>query len=249
MKNNLLLFFCLLIPGCFKVAAQNRQDSVFQKFERFSGSVNTKAAAGVRVNIFNQAIGERQNRKALATPFPGLMIVQLKAGDLRTVINGVARERREGEFWVVPAHETMQVLTGDDVASVQVIVINEDPAASAKLKAAARATDTALAKTYTSYMPGVIRRKVFTAVAPSSFHVEIWDMMAALGKKLEKISFPGAAVFEVMTGSASFTVEGKRYEMRMGSTLFLNEGSTLEIDTQKSQDPFHFRATVITNRK
>lgn len=249
MKNNILLFFCVFLLECASLHAQNRRDSALQKFERFSGTVNTKAAAGVRVNVFNQVIGERQSRKALSTPFTGLMIVQLRGGDLSTVIDGATQKRTEGEFWTVAAHQSMQLLTEDNAASIQVILIQEDSAISRKVKAPPAVKDTAVTKTYGGYMPGIVRRKVFTANAQSSFLVEVWDMMAALGKRSEKISFPGAVVFEVRTGSASFIVDGKSNEMKTGSTLLLNEGSSLEIDTRKVEKPFNFRAVVIATRK
>jgi hypothetical protein len=132
---------------------------------------------------------------------------------------------------------------------VQVILINEDSASSSKLKAPQGIRDTTVTKTYTNYIPGIVRRKVFVAYAQSSFLVEIWDMMAALGRKFEKINFPGAVVFEVRTGSGRFIVDGKSYDVKTGSTLLLNEGSVLEIDTQQAQKPFNFRAVVITTRK
>ena len=107
MKSNLLLFFCVFLLACINLQAQNRKDSAVQKFERFSGTLNTKAATGVRVNVFNQVIGEKQNRKGLAIPFTGLMVIQLRGGDLATVIDGKKQERTEGEFWTVAAHQSM----------------------------------------------------------------------------------------------------------------------------------------------
>ena len=247
--KKVILFFCISYFNCFVLKAQNRNDSSLQKFERFSGTIKSKAFTdkGVGIYMFNQIIGERQNIKSFQTPFKGLAIVQLRGGKLKTISKGVTQNRTEGEIWTIPAHQSMQFLTDDDAATVQVIVINEDSVSSSKIKARKPGKDTVTSVNYTGYNSGIVKRRTYVTNTQSSFLVEIWDMMAALGKKSSKISFPGAAILEVRTGTGRFIVDGKTYEMKTGSTIEINEGSSLEIDTQRVQQPINFRVIIISS--
>lgn len=56
-------------------------------------------------------------------PTTGETLVELKAGDLITVIGGQRRERTEGEFWTVPAGTRMLVETEDDAAIIETTAV------------------------------------------------------------------------------------------------------------------------------
>jgi hypothetical protein len=53
----------------------------------------------------------------------GTAIVQLRGGELATIIRGERVKRREGEVWQVPKGEPMGVATGDDTAVLEVMII------------------------------------------------------------------------------------------------------------------------------
>lgn len=244
----LSLFMLVLFS---QILFAQRPDSVPQKFERFSGAISAKGFAeqNTGVYIFNQIIGERQTLSSFQSPLKGLAIIQLRAGRLKTITDGKELKRAEGEIWTVAAHEPLQLSTDDDAATIQVIIVREDSNSSRKAKVPSAKKDSVNAAGFSSFGTGVVRRGVFMSKARSNFSVEIWDMMAAIGTRSSKIYFPGAAILEVRTGNARFIVDGKTTELKMGSTLVINEGSSLEIETQKEQKPVNFRAIVITANK
>jgi hypothetical protein len=53
----------------------------------------------------------------------GLVVYELRAGKLTTIINGRRQERREGEFWAVGPQENIRFETGSDNVVVLAIQI------------------------------------------------------------------------------------------------------------------------------
>jgi len=95
-------------------------------FERFTGEVMLKSGEGERpvtVEIRNWMLGGGLSLPELPIPPEGLMIVQLRGGELTTVIDGEKRERAEGELWTVPAGVRMGLETTDDSAVLQTVVV------------------------------------------------------------------------------------------------------------------------------
>ena len=56
-------------------------------------------------------------------PTRGMMLIELKAGDLTTITDGNRQERREGEFWTVPRGAKLVLETEDDSAVIETTVI------------------------------------------------------------------------------------------------------------------------------
>lgn len=80
-------------------------------------------ADSVRVDIRLWSIAGGQRIAALDLPFRGLMIVELRGGRVTTILDGRRVERRVGEIWSVPVGSTMQLETGEDMATFQTTVI------------------------------------------------------------------------------------------------------------------------------
>ena len=83
------------------------------------------AAANVSVDIRNWTIAGGTEVEELPLPVAGMTIVQLRAGEITTIIDGKRQERNEGEFWTVPAGVKMSLETEDDSAILQTIVVAE----------------------------------------------------------------------------------------------------------------------------
>lgn len=58
-------------------------------------------------------------------PGSGTMFIELKAGELTTVIDGKRQERREGEFWTVPEGSTMTIETEDDAVIIETTAVSD----------------------------------------------------------------------------------------------------------------------------
>lgn len=93
--------------------------------ERFDGPVTFRGKDGrpqtVRVVVRNWTIPNRQ--QIVRFPEEGFLIVQLRGGQLTTVISGQRQERREDEYWTVPAGVAMSIETGNDTATIQTTAV------------------------------------------------------------------------------------------------------------------------------
>ena len=97
-------------------------------FERFDGTVTLRTKDGqlrkLHVVIRNWIIDRGQTIRRF--PEEGFMIVQLRGGQVTTVIDGQRQERREDEFWTVPGGSSMSVETGNDSAILQTMVARDE---------------------------------------------------------------------------------------------------------------------------
>ena len=93
--------------------------------DRFDGPVTFRARDGqprtVRVVVRNWTIPNRQ--QIARFPEEGFLIVQLRGGQLTTVIAGQRQERKEDEYWTVPAGVSMSIETGNDTATIQTTAV------------------------------------------------------------------------------------------------------------------------------
>ena len=132
MKRAKLILSVLSVASLFALApafAQENQQQLVRSRVIFDGRTqmrDAKAEGATRdteVRIQNIAIVGGQKLQSLGLRSNGITIMQLRAGDLTTVINGKRQERHEGEFWTVPAGAQFSVETEDDTASIQTIEI------------------------------------------------------------------------------------------------------------------------------
>ena len=132
MKRAKLILSVLSVASLFALApafAQENQQQLVRSRVIFDGRTqmrDAKAENAVRdtqIRIQNIAIVGGQKLQSLGLRANGITIMQLRAGDLTTIINGNRQERHEGEFWTVPAGAQFSIETEDDTASVQTIEI------------------------------------------------------------------------------------------------------------------------------
>jgi hypothetical protein len=97
-------------------------------FERFDGTITLRTRDGqlrrLRVVIRNWIIDRGQVISRM--PESGFMIVQLRGGEVVTVIDGKRQERLEDEFWTVAAGSAMTVETGKESAILQTTVVTDE---------------------------------------------------------------------------------------------------------------------------
>ena len=132
MKRAKLILSVLSVASLFALApafAQENQQQLVRSRVVFDGKTAMRdakaegAARDTQIRIQNLAIVGGQKLQSLGLRSNGITIMQLRAGDLTTVINGKRQERHEGEFWTVPAGAQFSVETEDDTASIQTIEI------------------------------------------------------------------------------------------------------------------------------
>jgi hypothetical protein len=75
----------------------------------------------VALSMRNWIIPNRQRIERF--PEQGLLVIQIRAGSVTTIIGGKRQERGTDEFWIVPAGTTMGIETGQDSAILQVVAL------------------------------------------------------------------------------------------------------------------------------
>ena len=125
----------LVLLAVFVVSSVDAQPtpSAFDKtvplvpVERFRGTLSLKGPDGrpreLQVQVRNWFIQNRQ--KIDRFPQDGTIVVQLRAGDLVTIINGQRQPRKPDDFWTVPAGTTMGIETAQDTVALQTVATQE----------------------------------------------------------------------------------------------------------------------------
>ena len=132
MKRTRLILSVLSVASLFVLApafAQEDKQQMVRSSVVFDGKTQVRdaktegALRDAEVRIQNVAIVGGQKLESLGLRSNGITIMQLRAGDLTTVINGKRQQRHEGEFWTIPAGAQFSVETEDDTATIQTIEI------------------------------------------------------------------------------------------------------------------------------
>lgn len=93
---------------------------------RFTGEMSLRGAADtpaqpLKVTLVDWVI---RNRQTLTLTTRGMLVVQLRAGDaIAATINGQRTERKDGEYFTVPADATLSIQTGNDTAVLTVLEV------------------------------------------------------------------------------------------------------------------------------
>ena len=93
---------------------------------------------------------------------------------------------------------------------------------------------------YTALASGIATRTLFEAASGKGYQVEVRDLLVGPERHTESVSLPGAAVFEVRSGSGVMKVGGNERELKLGSTFALSEGQAFTIEN-KSDSPLAMR--------
>jgi quercetin dioxygenase-like cupin family protein len=110
-----------------EVERYQAEDAPVKLFDLFSGELQLlERDDGVRVEVRNWSIAGGTRLEDLPLRSAGLLIVQLRGGELTTIIGDEKRERREGEYWTVPSGMAMGLVTTDDAAIIQIVVVGAD---------------------------------------------------------------------------------------------------------------------------
>jgi quercetin dioxygenase-like cupin family protein len=126
--NGVCLAGLLVLASTFAQQQQNqlvRSSAVFEGKTRLRDARTKGELRDVDVKIQNVAIVGGQKLESFGLRSDAIRIVQLRGGELITIIGGKRQERQEGEFWTVPAGVSMAVETQDDTASIQVFEISK----------------------------------------------------------------------------------------------------------------------------
>jgi hypothetical protein len=106
---------------------EGRATERLSRDDRFAGTVAMKNKAGksVPLQVSLRTWGIAGGREAIRLPEQGFVVIQLHSGKLTTVIDGIAQERAEGEFWVVRQGTQMTVEVTSEAAVLQAMTLQK----------------------------------------------------------------------------------------------------------------------------
>ncbi len=100
---------------------------------------------------------------------------------------------------------------------------------------------------YREVQANLLSRTVFQADGPKGVAIEFRDLFVMPGKVAEKISLPGPAVFEVLTGEGKFSAGGKSRELTSGSSVSIAQGEEFSLES-KGETSLEIRARLFLPR-
>jgi hypothetical protein len=123
MMRAYLLAFALILAADAAHTQDRGRDTGVTALDVISSVAGEAESLGRKVIIRQIRIAPGQEAAELDQGKTGLMIVQLRAGELVTVVDGERRQRQEGEWWTVDRPSAMQLQTGDDSVILDTILI------------------------------------------------------------------------------------------------------------------------------
>ena len=137
LRGLLLIVCALTLSGALLQAESVNRGSAVFSLDRFSGRVSMGRTRGKDLNVHYQVLSlapgitaaapsRTRNTNIVELPLRargGLVVYELRAGKVTTVINGQRQERREGEFWVMSPGKSIVLETDDDSVVIQTIQI------------------------------------------------------------------------------------------------------------------------------
>lgn len=120
-----VICFVLLGNSIAAGSAVGQENTGLTPIPRFDSAVKSaESELTFRFIIKNWMIDGGQTVEEF--PERGFLVMQLRGGELTTIINGEEQERGEDEFWTVPEGATLVMVTGDDSAVIQTVAISRN---------------------------------------------------------------------------------------------------------------------------
>jgi quercetin dioxygenase-like cupin family protein len=113
---------------------------------------------------------------------------------------------------------------------------NEQERQSTPLLAEARADETnfsayAAKNSYKEVGKELLERTVFETAGPANLRIELRDLFIVPGKTAEKVTLPGPAVLQVLSGEGKITTGEKSQELGPGTSLTLAQDASARLES------------------
>ena len=115
--------------------------------------------------------------------------------------------------------------------------------------AAGPLSDFSPAQPYRQLAQGLLAQTIYTADADGPFAIEVWDLIVGPGQRSEPAALPGAAIFEIRSGTGRVTVAERDREAKMGATFSIAEGERFTIVNGSPDQALTIRVTVVRARE
>ena len=126
---------------------------------------------------------------------------------------------------------------------------NEQGPQNTPLLAEARADETNFSEVKTKFPykeveKNLLERTVFEGAGPGGTRVELRDLFIVPGSTAEKVSLPGPAVLQVLSGGGKMTAAEKATELTVGTTMALGQDASCALES-RGITPLVLRAYIV----
>src|SRR5580693_2448428 len=126
---------------------------------------------------------------------------------------------------------------------------NEEGPQSTPLLAEGRADETKFppVKTKNPYKEverNLLERTVYESAGPGGSRIELRDLFVSPGATVAKVSLPGPAVLQVLSGEGKMTAEEKATELTVGTTMILGQDTSCALES-RGITPLVLRAHIV----
>jgi hypothetical protein len=97
---------------------------------------------------------------------------------------------------------------------------------------------------YKEVATNLLSRTIFETTGPNGIKIEVRDLFVPPGKTAEKVSLPGAALLEVLSGDGKMTSGEKSQELRIGMTVAVAQDAAFSLES-RDIEPLVLRARVL----
>ncbi|HXE34973.1 MAG TPA: hypothetical protein VN087_13745 [Verrucomicrobiae bacterium] len=126
---------------------------------------------------------------------------------------------------------------------------NEEGPQSTPLLAEARADETNFSPVkarnpYKEVEKNLLERTVYESAGPGGTRIELRDLFVSPGAMVEKVSLPGPAILQVLSGEGKMTTAEKATELTVGTTLTLGQDTSCALES-RGITPLVLRAHIV----
>jgi len=240
-----LLSKTVIMVLLFAPAIQGQNTDQYRRTTLFDGTItftHNNIRQDVPFLVEELIIDGGQSIDNLEFRHEGLLIVQLRGGELFTTIQNERRERQVSEFWVVQPGGRLNLNTDDDSAILRTYLLGreylemipETPIVSEWQK-----VDTAF-----SQLADNLYAKVSHVIGnPEKPLASVIDINVGPERSTGSAVLPGAAQIQVISGTAGIRINDNPLK-GLGATLTVAEGEPILIDNRDGNKPALLRAIV-----
>ncbi|MDH3712182.1 MAG: hypothetical protein OER04_20005 [Cyclobacteriaceae bacterium] len=242
-SNSRLIAAAFLLFTCTNV--QGQKTDQYERTTLFDGEIifsqnDTKRNIPLLVEEF--IVDGGQTIEDLELRFEGLLLVQLRGGELYTSGHEDRKERRVSEFWVLQPGEKLNLNTDDDSAILRTYLLGKEYLEIAPEKS----LDSRWQKVqgqFKQLADNLYSRESHIIGDPENPLIQVMDINVGPGKTTGSAVLPGAAQIQVISGEEGIRINQDGLK-GLGATLTVAEGESITIDNRQGSKPAKFRAIV-----
>ncbi|WP_222982490.1 hypothetical protein [Flagellimonas meishanensis] len=243
-KRNLVIILALVFANCHVQQEQRKVD--FVRTALFNGQLRFNQNAGtqdVPLLVEEFIIDGGQRLPEIDFPFEGLLIIQLRGGELTTLENNKTIKRDVNEFWVVPGNGPLQINTSDDSAIIRTYLLGKE-FLEMNQERSAIVNEQKGPYSYSEIAKNLFAKEFQVFGTDNGPIIRFIDFNIGPGRITEGITLPGAVQIQVVSGGNDLVVNNNRLDKGLGATMAIPEGEQIIVDNRKGIKPVKLRAVI-----